>query len=242
LGRQAKLLICLLSVENKVDSFQSAAPPFQVSEELKTNISNYALAVLLSVKISAYKGNIPRNHILNIISKYRFDLPPRIEHDYASWEKIKTQVSYALTQLRSKIKKIVRDAPVRGPNISSLLEQINQSIISNQNIFALAQQIVKDTPCRPTVQLCARVAIMASDVHRECGGSERYWNLIDDRLEFIRKTADSSVSKVTKAFNAILKADRQLYGADEDYEIKDTLPDEFQQRVDDVVSGNVVPE
>ncbi|KAF8957492.1 hypothetical protein BDZ97DRAFT_1762884 [Flammula alnicola] len=187
LGRQAKLLICLLSVENKVDSFQSAAPPFQVSEELKTNISNYALAVLLSVKISAYKGNIPHNHILNIISKYRFDLPPRIEHDYASWEKIKTQVSYALTQLRSKIKKIRK-------------------------------------------------------VHRECGGSERYWNLIDDRLEFIRKTADSSVSKVTKAFNAILKADRQLYGADEDYEIKDTLPDEFQQRVDDVVSGNVVPE
>ncbi|KAF8950771.1 hypothetical protein BDZ97DRAFT_1686722, partial [Flammula alnicola] len=216
LGRQAKLLICLLSVENKVDSFQSAAPPFQVSEELKTNINNYALAVLLSVKISAYKGNIPRNHILNIISKYRFDLPPRIEHDYASWEKIKTQVSYALTQLQSKIKKIVRDAP---------------SIISNQNIFSLAQQIVKDTPCRPTRK-----------VHRECGGSDRYWNLIDDRLEFIRKTADSSASKVTKAFNAILKADRQLYGADEDYEIKDTLPDEFQQRVDDVVSGNVVPE
>ncbi|KAF8951883.1 hypothetical protein BDZ97DRAFT_1675217, partial [Flammula alnicola] len=161
-----------------------------------------------------------------------------IEHDYASWEKIKTQVSYALTQLRSKIKKIVRDAPVRVPCFTDR----DPTIISNQNIFALAQQIVKDTPCRPTVQLCARVAIMASDVHRECGGSERYWNLIDDRLEFIRKTADSSVSKVTKAFNAILKADRQLYGADEDYEIKDTLPDEFQQRVDDVVSGNVVPE
>ncbi|KAF8954208.1 hypothetical protein BDZ97DRAFT_1677382, partial [Flammula alnicola] len=117
-----------------------------------------------------------------------------IEHDYASWEKIKTQVSYALTQLRSKIKKIVRDAPVRVPCFTDR----DPTIISNQNIFALAQQIVKDTPCRPTVQLCARVAIMASDVHRECGGSERYWNLIDDRLEFIRKTADSSVSKVTK--------------------------------------------
>ena len=62
--------------------FRSAAPPYQVSEELKvcfvlmrtlmdalngskqTNINNYALAVLLSVNTSAYKGNIPRNHIL----------------------------------------------------------------------------------------------------------------------------------------------------------------------------------
>jgi len=81
-GRQAKLFITILSLENKVDAFQSAAPPYQVSEELKvcfvlmrtlmdafsgtkqTSIDNYALAILLSVNISAYKGNIPRNHIL----------------------------------------------------------------------------------------------------------------------------------------------------------------------------------
>ena len=31
---------------------------------VQTNINNYALAVLLSVNISAYKGDIPRNHIL----------------------------------------------------------------------------------------------------------------------------------------------------------------------------------
>jgi hypothetical protein len=35
LGRQAKLFACLLSVETKVDAFRSAAPPFQLSEELK---------------------------------------------------------------------------------------------------------------------------------------------------------------------------------------------------------------
>jgi hypothetical protein len=81
-GQQAKLFITILSLENKVDAFQSTAPPYQVSEELKvcfvlmrtsmdvlkrseqTNINNYALAVLLSVNTMAYKGNIPRNHIL----------------------------------------------------------------------------------------------------------------------------------------------------------------------------------
>ena len=31
---------------------------------MKTNINNYAIAVLLSTNISAYKGDIPRNHIL----------------------------------------------------------------------------------------------------------------------------------------------------------------------------------
>lgn len=34
-GRQAKLFISILSIENKVDAFRSAAPPYQVSEELK---------------------------------------------------------------------------------------------------------------------------------------------------------------------------------------------------------------
>ena len=37
---------------------------------MKTNINNYAVAVLLSVNISAYKGNIPRNHILVCILTY----------------------------------------------------------------------------------------------------------------------------------------------------------------------------
>lgn len=80
-GRQAKIFIAILSIENKIDTFRSAAPPYHVSEELKvcnhlikpfnatkqssqTNINNYGLAVLLSVNISAYKGNIPINHVL----------------------------------------------------------------------------------------------------------------------------------------------------------------------------------
>ena len=34
-GRQAKLFITILSLENKVDALRSAAPPYQVSEELR---------------------------------------------------------------------------------------------------------------------------------------------------------------------------------------------------------------
>lgn len=39
LGRQAKLFACILSLENKVDAFQSAAPPYQVSDELKVCVT-----------------------------------------------------------------------------------------------------------------------------------------------------------------------------------------------------------
>jgi hypothetical protein len=31
---------------------------------MQTNINNYGIAVMLSVNISAYKGDIPRNHVL----------------------------------------------------------------------------------------------------------------------------------------------------------------------------------
>jgi hypothetical protein len=78
---------------------------------------------MLSVNVSAYKGDIPRNHVLvrilfiiwtyqlnflqDILKKYRFDLPSGIEHDYANWEKISTFVGYSLTQTRSRVKKLV---------------------------------------------------------------------------------------------------------------------------------------
>ena len=78
---------------------------------------------MLSINVSAYKGDIPRNHVLvrilfiiwtyqlnflqDILKKYRFDLPSGIEHDYANWEKISTFVGYSLTQTRSRVKKLV---------------------------------------------------------------------------------------------------------------------------------------
>ena len=39
LGHQAKLFVCVLSVENKINTFQLAAPPYQVLDELKVWLS-----------------------------------------------------------------------------------------------------------------------------------------------------------------------------------------------------------
>ncbi len=40
-----------------------------------------------------------------------------------------------------------------------------------------------------------------------------------------------------RAFNDLLKTDCAEFGVDEDYIIGDTIPDEWQQRVDNVVGG-----
>jgi hypothetical protein len=45
--------------------------------------------------------------IQDILKRFRFDLPAGIEHDYANWEKVTTAGSYSLTQIRSRLKKLV---------------------------------------------------------------------------------------------------------------------------------------
>ncbi|PPQ96650.1 hypothetical protein CVT26_010632 [Gymnopilus dilepis] len=223
LGRMAKLYTVVLAVSNQIAAQQSALPPWTLSDDLKTNINKYALAVMLSVKIAAYKGQVPANNVLAILKRLRFDLPVGIEHDYANWEKVTTFVSDALTQIRSKMKKQIRDS-VQPAN--------------NTNIYRLTQALASCLPnARPTVQLCARVALMRS-VYVASGGGEKYWNAIDNRLKFIRETAGGSPSRVAKAFKQILQNDRARYGADEDYEIRDVVANEWQQQVDTIVEGS----
>lgn len=92
---------------------------------IQTNIYGYGAAVLLSVNLTAYRGNTPKNIIYvrtlssllcpaakicikAILKKHRFDLPAGIEHNPANWAKVMKAVQDALTQLRSKFKKSVR--------------------------------------------------------------------------------------------------------------------------------------
>jgi len=45
-----------------------------------------------------------------------------------------------------------------------------------------------------------------------------------------------------RAFNEILETDRTTFGADDDYDIGDVVPDELQQRVDAAVAGTAYEE
>lgn len=85
----------------------------------------------------------------------------------------------------------------------------------NQNILTAAQLIARPTPSRANTQLCARVALMVHmlprpsatllftcpfqrAVHVECSGGEKYWNIMDARLDFIHLQAGVSTRKLAK--------------------------------------------
>ncbi|KAF8805217.1 hypothetical protein BYT27DRAFT_7224926 [Phlegmacium glaucopus] len=113
LGHQAKLFVCILSVENKIDAFQSATLAYQVLDELKTNINNYAVAVLLSVNISAYKGDIPHNHI----------------------------TFYSLTQSQVRVKKLIQDSITQNTNVFTLAQHaIHQECNGGKKYWNLIDQ------------------------------------------------------------------------------------------------------
>lgn len=51
-------------MENKLERIIMNTPNFTISPALAENINSYALAVLLSTKLSAYKGIVPREHVM----------------------------------------------------------------------------------------------------------------------------------------------------------------------------------
>ena len=80
-NRQTKLYVQLLSIENQLATICSGnSAAFQVTKDLEVrslsksaadglssiqrNLKDYAVAVLLSTHISAYKGNVPKDHLL----------------------------------------------------------------------------------------------------------------------------------------------------------------------------------
>ncbi|KAJ2989836.1 hypothetical protein NUW54_g8658 [Trametes sanguinea] len=179
-----KIYAELTSISNKLDKIVHNTPTYQVSESLTKNIYSYALGVVFSSKLGAYKGSVPLNHVLNIIRRFRFDLPTGIEHNPADWGKVVTEVQDVLTQIRSRIKKALR-ASIKGTLAAD-----------HQNIYDLTQDLIARSSCTITIQLCARVALMRA-VYIE-DSSDRFWNSVDEFLNRIRTKADTPEKLVRK--------------------------------------------
>jgi hypothetical protein len=76
----AKVILGLYALHNRLDAFEMGKPPFAVSDDTEvsvstpprrppltpaqTNIYFYAAAILLSTKLSAYKGSVAKNILL----------------------------------------------------------------------------------------------------------------------------------------------------------------------------------
>ncbi|KAJ7926659.1 hypothetical protein B0H13DRAFT_2313380 [Mycena leptocephala] len=222
----AKMILCLHALHNRLDAFEASKPPFAVSHDTETNIYFYAAAVPLSTKLSAYKGSVAKDIILDLLKVNRFDLPPNIERNPADYAKLVAVVQEALTQLRSKIKKALAAS-------FKVNKQPAPSAREHQNIFDLATHLVQGTKCAVTPELCARVALMRQ-VYIEDSGP-KFWDSLDADLRKIRNRAGGNARKL-KAFENVLSTDRATHGVD-NYSIPTEAVDDVQREVDDTISA-----
>ncbi|KAF7354475.1 hypothetical protein MVEN_01136700 [Mycena venus] len=229
--REAKIYAQGLHLENLLNTIRVATPPWVVSDEPAKNIYSYCAAVLLSDKLAAYKGNVPKNIVFAILKKHRFDLPPGIERIPADWGKVNKAVENAQTQFRSTLKKAIRASLKVNRKDKTLAPKAQQ-----KNIFDLTTLIVENTQCEVNVLLCARVAFMRKHFIKD--PSSGYWDTVDRALEKIRTKAQGDPIKVARAFRHILKKDRANHG-DDDYAIDDTV-DAIQAEVDSIIGDGAM--
>ncbi|KAJ7671104.1 hypothetical protein B0H14DRAFT_3690667 [Mycena olivaceomarginata] len=231
--REAKMLTDLWALGNQVEKIVTSKPAFEVSEDCETNIRKYAPAVLLSSKINVYKGEGITHILTDIIKRHRFDLPPGVEHVPADWAKVLAIVQDALTQTRSKVKKEI------GWSLKvNKSDDLRAPLAQHKNIYQRAQAIVKGTQCSVNVVLCARIAVMRA-VYLEHPGS-KFWDQMDKRLARIRKMGGNDAKKITKGFRQALEADQAKHGIQDSYELDETVVDEFQQKIDDLIDIRAV--
>ncbi|KAJ7775228.1 hypothetical protein B0H14DRAFT_3508477 [Mycena olivaceomarginata] len=74
----AKMILGLHALFNRLEAFEVGKAPFTVSDDTETNIAHYAATILLSTKLSAYKGSVAKNILLDLLKINRFD--PAVKH------------------------------------------------------------------------------------------------------------------------------------------------------------------
>ncbi|KAJ7211302.1 hypothetical protein GGX14DRAFT_565175 [Mycena pura] len=231
--REGKIFTLLLSLQNDVGNIIVAAPAFSVSPELKTNIQSYTHAVLLSPKLAQYRGDLPVQHVMNILKKHRFDMPPGIENNPADMHKITSAIQDAFTQCRSSCKKkLFASVRVMRVNESGAKVPFDLEPAQHQNLFALAQALVEGTKCRITNSLCGRIALMR-DVYLQNSGAA-FWTDLDRALGVMRTVANGNEDARDAMFEELILADKALHGA---VDITYQVTNDVQQEVDDLIDA-----
>ncbi|KAJ6503829.1 hypothetical protein C8R45DRAFT_1070360, partial [Mycena sanguinolenta] len=178
---EVKLLINVLHLENELGKIVTSVPQFEVSPALEKNVHDLAIAVLLSSKISTYKGSVPTNTLLEIIKKQRFDLPVGIENRPADFAKVITAVQDAFTQLRSKFKK----ALLASLKATKGLRVLRQALSSK--IFSSSLKASSKAPSAPSMSSFVLVSPLCAELISRTRGSSFGTHLKPISPRFARK-------------------------------------------------------
>ncbi|PPQ71992.1 hypothetical protein CVT24_008262 [Panaeolus cyanescens] len=226
--REVQMFTQLLAAGNKLESLATAAPAFSVSTALMDNIKSYVCAILLSSRLSAYKGTTARNHVFvgyanyirtiwtyedmskAIIARERTHVPPNFDKDVNTKKTIMLAIQNELTQARSRIKKEIR---------ASLAANSANDLTESLHILDLATDVVSNTQLIVTVPLCARLALLRSCYRKY--PKENYWDKVDVKLAALRQAAKDDAKKLKRAMERLLDEDRALYGDKDKYKLPD---------------------
>ncbi|KAJ7869880.1 hypothetical protein B0H14DRAFT_3440362 [Mycena olivaceomarginata] len=187
--QNAKLFANISALGNQLKKSDESRPSFEVSTDLLMNMRKYAPAVLLSSKISVYKGDGATTVLINVLKQRRFELkiPSGIENVPADWAKLVAAAPKCFDpKALDASLKTHKDDKDHAPDTA------------HQNIFRLTQAIVKGTQCTVNVTFCARVALMRK-IYLKFPGAD-FWDKLDKRLAKIRREADGDAKKIIKAF------------------------------------------
>ncbi|KAJ7327988.1 hypothetical protein DFH08DRAFT_967760 [Mycena albidolilacea] len=234
--REGKIFSLLLSLQNDVGNIIVAAPAFSVSPGLQTNIKSYAIAVMLSPKLAQYCGDLPVQHVINILKKHRFDMPPGIENNPADMQKITAAVQYAFTQDQSSLKKkLFASVRVSRVNEAGTRVTVDLPPCQHQNLFGLAQAFVDGTKCRITNALCGRIALMVchSAVFLPSfltGVAHIEGHLSSEQQRIL--LMDGNDEACDAMFEDLIIVDKNLHGA---VDIVYQATNNIQQEVDDLI-------
>ncbi|EKM80922.1 hypothetical protein AGABI1DRAFT_126978 [Agaricus bisporus var. burnettii JB137-S8] len=207
------IFVGVQAMRNEVNRVLIHQPRFTVDEALHKTISAYSLGVLLSEKLREYKRS-STDVVLAIIRNNNANIPSNLDQDPYALSIVKAAISDALTQARSRIKKL-----------------IGKSIDDNLSIYQLSSKVIEGSQCTVSVPLCARLAVLR-DVYSKSGSGLSYWNDVDSCLAHCRAKAKDNADGIRKILAKMLKLDRSLYG----YTDKTTIPKHvsvFQQAIDD---------
>ncbi|GBE79019.1 hypothetical protein SCP_0202160 [Sparassis crispa] len=221
------LFIKLEEVQREVSELRKSQAEYRVSESLSKNIQKISTAVLLSVNLAGYMDAAAVGPVQERLKCDRFDMPDNIEHNPADWGKVKTVIQYHQTQLRSAWKKGI------GESVT------HEDPKEHTDIFTLTTTIANGN-CTVTIGLCARVALMASrDIFCQRAYSEKtYWRKVNERVAFIRQTANEDQKAVNRAMRHILKNDRNQHGqCSEKIKVTEQPNNSFQASIDSCVAA-----
>ncbi|KDQ53224.1 hypothetical protein JAAARDRAFT_49942 [Jaapia argillacea MUCL 33604] len=186
------------------------------SEELKENLKKYTYAIVLCLTLHSYQNKFPLNHLLAIIKKLHWDLPPKIKQNAAHWSILSTEAGNAITQKRHAVKQQIK-------------------ISKDVNFYVLAESTLGDSGCTLSLEFVWYVYF--EEGHHD----HTYWPKVDEFLGNLRDEANRCPDPKIAALIAlkfIIDKDLKTYGSGEVEEPNfDTPIPEWAETVNAMVNG-----